>query len=204
MPVEFSVAAYRFGHSMARPSYLINDVVPRPRRRQCRPHPALLTGRRPDTPPERLPGPAGRVGRAMEVPAPADQRRRRPNDASLPQPSYKIDAAARAPARRTARQRRRARSLFAASTPPSAPGRSPSATCCAAARSACRRARTSPARWASSRSATRSCSPISTLDRRSSGPGGHAPLWFYVLKEAEAEGEGTASARSAGASSPRS
>ena len=25
MPVEFSVAAYRFGHSMARPSYLIND-----------------------------------------------------------------------------------------------------------------------------------------------------------------------------------
>ena len=29
MPVEFSVAAYRFGHSMARPSYLINDrIVP--------------------------------------------------------------------------------------------------------------------------------------------------------------------------------
>jgi hypothetical protein len=25
MPVEFSVAAYRFGHSMIRPSYLIND-----------------------------------------------------------------------------------------------------------------------------------------------------------------------------------
>ena len=25
MPVEFSVAAYRFGHSMARPSYLIKD-----------------------------------------------------------------------------------------------------------------------------------------------------------------------------------
>lgn len=27
MPVEFSVAAYRFGHSIARPSYLINDVA---------------------------------------------------------------------------------------------------------------------------------------------------------------------------------
>jgi hypothetical protein len=27
MPVEFSVAAYRFGHSMIRPSYLINDVA---------------------------------------------------------------------------------------------------------------------------------------------------------------------------------
>ena len=27
MPVEFSVAAYRFGHSMARPSYLINQVA---------------------------------------------------------------------------------------------------------------------------------------------------------------------------------
>jgi hypothetical protein len=27
MPVEFSVAAYRFGHSMARPSYLVNEVA---------------------------------------------------------------------------------------------------------------------------------------------------------------------------------
>jgi Animal haem peroxidase len=27
IPVEFSVAAYRFGHSIARPSYLINDVA---------------------------------------------------------------------------------------------------------------------------------------------------------------------------------
>jgi heme peroxidase len=27
MPIEFSVAAYRFGHSMVRPSYFINDVV---------------------------------------------------------------------------------------------------------------------------------------------------------------------------------
>ncbi len=27
MPVEFSVAAYRFGHSMARPSYLINEIA---------------------------------------------------------------------------------------------------------------------------------------------------------------------------------
>jgi hypothetical protein len=29
MPVEFSVAAYRFGHSMVRPSYFINEVVRR-------------------------------------------------------------------------------------------------------------------------------------------------------------------------------
>lgn len=28
MPVEFSVAAYRFGHSQVRPTYTINDVVP--------------------------------------------------------------------------------------------------------------------------------------------------------------------------------
>jgi Animal haem peroxidase len=31
MPVEFSAAAYRFGHSTARPSYLINDKIPVPR-----------------------------------------------------------------------------------------------------------------------------------------------------------------------------
>jgi hypothetical protein len=31
MPVEFSVAAYRFGHTMVRPSYLINDRVRPPR-----------------------------------------------------------------------------------------------------------------------------------------------------------------------------
>jgi hypothetical protein len=28
MPVEFSVAAYRFGHSLIRPTYKINDTVP--------------------------------------------------------------------------------------------------------------------------------------------------------------------------------
>ncbi|PJI86759.1 peroxidase family protein [Luteimicrobium subarcticum] len=30
MPVEFSVAAYRYGHSMVRPSYAINDRIPLP------------------------------------------------------------------------------------------------------------------------------------------------------------------------------
>ena len=29
LPVEFSVACYRFGHSMIRPSYLFNNIVPR-------------------------------------------------------------------------------------------------------------------------------------------------------------------------------
>jgi hypothetical protein len=30
MPVEFAAAAYRFGHSMVRPSYAINDAIPLP------------------------------------------------------------------------------------------------------------------------------------------------------------------------------
>ena len=30
MPVEFSVAAYRFGHSMIRPQYKLNPDIERP------------------------------------------------------------------------------------------------------------------------------------------------------------------------------
>src|SRR5207245_1203247 len=91
MPVEFSVAAYRFGHSMARPSYLINDVVPVPVVDNAARIPLFsqdpdpkksLNGFRP------LPDDWGIQWKyfltgASDVPG--------PRDASLPQPSYKID-----------------------------------------------------------------------------------------------------------------
>jgi hypothetical protein len=94
MPVEFSVAAYRYGHSMARPSYLINDVIRTPVVRNAHRIPlfsqagrdlkriANLNGFGP------LPADAGiqwKYFLAGIDDAPG------PDDAFLPQPSYKID-----------------------------------------------------------------------------------------------------------------
>ncbi len=92
MPVEFSVAAYRFGHSMARPSYLINEVaktdpeVPNASRIPLfslsdEPKQSL-NGFRP------LPGDWGVQWRFL-LPGIEDGL---DPDSRLPQPSYKIDA----------------------------------------------------------------------------------------------------------------
>ena len=47
MPVEFSVAAYRFGHSMVRPQYRLNPDIERPIFADARGRTADLGGFRP-------------------------------------------------------------------------------------------------------------------------------------------------------------
>ena len=92
MPVEFSVAAYRFGHSMIRGRYFINDFVKN------------ATGNRPD--PDLRPGePAGRAVQPQRLPPPA--RRSGPSSGSSsstcparaprPQPSLQIDTSLAGP-----------------------------------------------------------------------------------------------------------
>ena len=149
MPVEFSVAAYRFGHSMVRPIYRINTTVA-----------------------DRLP-----VFDGPSIPPKAwsASSRRRPNfgidwsffflmDAAdgvvgKPQSSYKLDNSLVFP-------------LSLLPLPETGPGRphSPSATCSGASSSGCRRARRSRRRWASRRSeTTRSWSARRPATRRRRG-----------------------------------
>lgn len=94
MPVEFSVAAYRFGHSIVRPSYFINGVA--------RPEPAPSEGapRIPIFTPD-ADKPKGGLNGFKELPGEwgVDWRYFLPRIASTeapvagtPQPSYKLDA----------------------------------------------------------------------------------------------------------------
>ena len=91
MPVEFSVAAYRFGHSIARPSYLINDVIEPPVVDNASRIPLFSqTG----GPRESLNGfralPPG-FGVQWKYLLPHTDDDPGPNDDHLPQPSYKLD-----------------------------------------------------------------------------------------------------------------
>jgi hypothetical protein len=90
MPVEFSVAAYRFGHSMVRPSYLINDYTRANRQTKDR-HRIALFSETED--PEDLSGlngfrrlpPTGVVEWKYFLDGIEE------TDRALPQPSYMID-----------------------------------------------------------------------------------------------------------------
>jgi len=93
MPVEFSVAAYRFGHSMARPTYLINDDVKVPVVTNAHRIPLFL--QKGATEKNNLSGfrrlPTG-WGVQWKYFLPGTNDVPGENDAFLPQPSYKIDA----------------------------------------------------------------------------------------------------------------
>jgi hypothetical protein len=92
MPLEFSVAAYRYGHSMARPSYLINDFIPTPIVDNADRIPLFLSDGVSET--NNLNGfrplPAG-WGVQWKYFLPAINDAPGPHDSNLPQPSYKID-----------------------------------------------------------------------------------------------------------------
>jgi hypothetical protein len=92
MPVEFSVAAYRFGHSIARPSYLINDVLSMPVVENASRIPLFSqTG----DPRESLTGFHALLpdyGIQWKYLLPGTNDAPGSHDDDLPQPSYKLDA----------------------------------------------------------------------------------------------------------------
>ncbi len=94
MPVEFSVAAYRFGHSMARPSYLINDTIRGPLGGNANRIPLFSRAPRDPKRPANLNGFGplpDQSGVQWKYFLHGIGDRRGPNDRWLPQPSYKID-----------------------------------------------------------------------------------------------------------------
>jgi Animal haem peroxidase len=92
MPVEFSVAAYRFGHSIARPSYVINDVIPLPVVDDASRIPLFSPN---GSPTQHLNGfrkLPDEWGIQWKFLLPHTNDAAGPNDQHLPQPSYKLDA----------------------------------------------------------------------------------------------------------------
>jgi hypothetical protein len=91
MPIEFSVAAYRFGHSMVRPSYLFNDGIRGLESAEVHRIPVFSSD----------PDPRGNLNGFQPLPRdcglqwkyflPGVNDAAGPNDAHLPQPSYRID-----------------------------------------------------------------------------------------------------------------
>jgi Animal haem peroxidase len=192
MPVEFSVAAYRFGHSMARPSYLINDVVKTPvvanasRIPLFAPDPGddtkltSLNGFRP------LPASGGVQWKYLLVGidgAPG------PNDALLPQPSYTIDTELGHPLGCLPDNVARAQPLFAGILAAEAKS--------LAVRNLLRgRALGLPTGQDIARAMAIQPLDDELLERVELGPEARDdlkdrwPLWYYVLKEAEVEAGG--------------
>jgi len=93
MPVEFSVAAYRYGHSMVRPSYAINDRIPLPVPGVADAHRIPIFSHDAD-PLHNLNGfrtLPGKWGFQWKYFLPGIDDAAGPVDDHLPQPSYKID-----------------------------------------------------------------------------------------------------------------
>ena len=157
MPVEYAGAAYRFGHSMIRAEYEVQDG-----------HTVA------DLRPGRLRGPARQPADPGEPVDRLELLLRHPGHGVPGRPEH-VPAdrhAALAAAVQAAVHGRRADGRARSS-------RWPSATCCAASGWACPPGRTSPSRWASS--------PLTNAQLGLTEPGwkDKAPLWFYILKESE-------------------
>jgi len=190
IPVEFSVAAYRFGHSMARPSYLINDVIPVPVVSNAARIPFFsqtggdlthLNGFRP------LPNEWGVQWKYL---LPGINNGAGPNDADLPQPSYRIDTELGHPLGALPDSVAGAEDLFAGI--PAGEAQS------LAVRNLLRgRALAIPSGQDVARAM--GINPLTDdelfgeaeiPDDAKTDLAGHAPLWFYVLKEAELKANG--------------
>jgi len=186
MPVEFSVAAYRFGHSIIRPSYLLNDIIPLPRAEHAARIPLFsdsgddlshLNGFRP------LPDAWAIQWKYFLPDIRGDAAG--PNDQFLPQPSYKLDAELSNPLG----------SLPASVAQPEeiVEGEPPSLAQVLAARNLIRGLRLGiPAGQDVARAMgltplddTQLFGDMSLSNGAIEDLAGHAPLWFYILKEAE-------------------
>jgi len=190
MPVEFSVAVYRFGHSMARPSYLVNEVA--------RTSPELPGVHRirlflpgPQTPGQELQSLNGfrplpdqwTVQWRFFLEGIEDGS----NHEHLPQPSYKLDAQLSNPLG----------SLPDSVAPPGTlgPGLDPSLLQDLAARNLLRGSRlglpsgqdVAEAMGIDPLSDEQLFAGIELEQSTKDDLAGRAPLWYYVLKEAEVE-----------------
>jgi hypothetical protein len=188
MPVEFSVAAYRFGHSMARPSYLINDFIPVPVVDNADRIPLFLREGATDT--NNLNGfrslPTN-WGIQWKYFLPRTKDAPGPNDAHLPQPSYKIDHELGHPLGALPASTAQPEAIFA--------GFDPAEAQVLAVRNLLRG---SALGLPSGQDVARAMGivpledeqlfeGITLADEARHDLSGQAPLWFYILREAEAE-----------------
>ncbi len=186
MPVEFSVAAYRFGHSMARPSYLINDSIPMPVASPVASRIPFFS--QTGGPLQSLNGfrtlPRG-WGVQWKYLLPHIVEPAGPNDAHLPQPSYKLDAQLANPLGALPDRIAEAEELV--------PGFPPTIAQILATRNLLRGLRL---RVPAGQDVARAMGITPLRDERLFAGlnlatavlddlAGHAPLWFYILKEAE-------------------
>jgi hypothetical protein len=190
MPIEFSVAAYRYGHSMIRPSYFINDVV---------------TANPPVDIADRIPvffdgSPTQNLASFDTLPAqwgvqwkyflPGIKEAAGPRDGNLPQPSYKIDGQLVFPLRTLPDNTARAELVVEDEPPEIAKN--------LAVRNLLRADRLGVP---SGQDVARAMGvePVGDAelfdglelsDEFRTDLEGHTPLWYYVLKEAEKRGAG--------------
>ena len=184
MPVEFSVAAYRFGHSMARPSYRHQRRHPVAGGRRRGTHPVVLSDGWTVAESQRLPAVARAWGIQWKYFLPHINDAAGPNDAHLPQPAYKLDAQLSMPS---------ACSASVASPETIVTGRPPQLAQNLAARNLVRGLRlgvpagedVARAMGITPLTETQLLGGLDLSEGARADLAGRTPLWYYVLKEAE-------------------